>query len=967
MGKSALNLALFGGIHLELNGTAVTGLVSRKAEALFIYLACQPRPFPRDTLAALLWPENDQQRALANLSVVLSSLRKQLGDYLLADRYTVAFNDALPARLDVAEFEQAISQARRQQQKSGRLSRTVAAQLATAVALYQGDFLAGFSLRDAPDFEAWALLEQERYRQMALDALADLVQFHLQRSQTGDGIAQAQRLLALDPLREEAHRQLMQLYALDGQRAAALAQFAQCAAILDAELGIEPDEATQALADQIAAGQEGLAAAGPSSLPVRPTAPLPAKPAHNLPAPATSFVGREAELARIDDWLAQPDGRLLTITGPGGVGKTRLAQQAARAHLGEFADGVWYVSLVALADADGLVTAVANALSFSFADGPPAAQLRDYLRQKETLLLLDNFEHLLADAHSVDFLVDVLRAAPEVRLVVTSRERLRLQAETLLDLAGLPYPVALPAAASDSAQWPAIQLFVERVQQLKGEFTLHSAELTAVRRLCELLAGMPLALELAATWTRTMSLAALVDEVNRDVAALQTTLRDAPERHRSLRAVFEYSWRLLTPAEQKAYEQLSVFRGGFTREAALDVAAVSWPVLAGLIDKSLLRLDGDGRYRRHPLLIQFAAEKLAAQPAQAAQTRARHAAYFGRFLHDQTSHLLGGAPETALGPIRQELENIRLAWAWAAARPDVTIINQMADAIMQSFDLLGLYQAARDMALAAVASLPATPNDRETVAARGRVLGLAGAFQFRLGDYQSAADYSRRALETLAPIQPHIAYGHAFIYAGAAAFGLGDFDGVVRYWEDAVAAYRAAGSTWGEAIALGNLAEVLVVVGEEEKAQQYAEGVQELGQLMGNNELLANAYQVKATLAQQNGRLAEARRFGQQALDCHRRIGHQAHTANALAILAQTALAMDDAAAARAYLEESIAILRQVGNRLYLVERLVELGEVRLALGERAAARQALGEALHDAQETGAAEIAARAQALLSD
>jgi len=970
MNQPELSIVLLGGLTITHHDTVVTGFASRKADALFIYLACNPRPLARDTLAALLWPDNDQQRALANLSVVLSSLRKQLSRYLLTDRYTIAFNTSQAYTLDVAEFKQAIAQARSQQQASGRLTRTAAAQLGTAVSLYHGDFLAGFHLRDAPDFEAWMLLEQEHLRQLALEALADLVEFHLQRHQYPEGIAQAQHMLALDPLREEAHRQLMQLYALNGQRPAALTQFDQCTAVLQAELGVEPDTETQALYAEIMAVQEG--GRPPQTARLYSRLPVPPPPsAHNLPALSTTFVGRADELGEIDSWLSGANGRLLTVTGPGGVGKTRLAQQAARAHLGEFADGVWYVSLVALSDVDGLVTAVANALGLSFEDGTPQAQLHNYLRQKELLLILDNFEHLLADDEAVTLLADLLQHAPEVRLIVTSRERLRLQAERLLELTGLPYP-PIPTAPPEwqpEESWPSIQLFVERARQVMGDFAPHAAEMTAVRQLCTLLAGIPLALELAATWIRSIPLTELVTELTQNVSALETTLRDVPERHRSLRAVFEYSWQLLTPAERTAFTQLSVFRGGFTHQAALEVAAVSWRTLTGLIDKSLLRLDGDGRYRRHPLLIQFAAERLAAQPTLAAEIRARHARYFARFLHEQEAHLLGGAPEKALGPIREELENIRRAWTWAVEHQVVTLLNQMADAIMQAFDLLGLYLAARDMALTAVHSLSTGhgPHGPEATVAFGRVLGLAGAFQFRLGDYKAAAEFSQRALDTLAPVQPHIAYGHACIYAGAAAFGLGDFNGVVSHWENAAVAYLAAGSTWGEAIALSNLAELMAPLGEKAKALQYADRVQELARSMDNKELLANALKVKAIVAQQNGRYIEAREFGQRALDCHRSIGHQAHTANALAVMAQTALALGDADAACTYLEESISILRRVGNRLYLVIRLVELGEVLLELGELEPARQALAEALHDALDTEAAEIAASALAFLSD
>ena len=243
-----LTIHCLGGLHIWLDGTAVTSFASRKADALLVYLACNPRPHPRETLATLFWPDNDQTRALSNLSVILTSLRKQLDNYLIAERHTVCVNHEMPVVLDVAQFEQAIAQA---QPHGGKITRTVAAQLQTAVSLYKGDFLAGFNLRGVPEFEAWVLLEQERLRQMMLAALADLITFHQQRGQFSEGIQYAQQLLALDPLQEETHRELMQLYVLDNQRPAALAQYEQCEAVLDEELGVEPDAETVALYEAI--------------------------------------------------------------------------------------------------------------------------------------------------------------------------------------------------------------------------------------------------------------------------------------------------------------------------------------------------------------------------------------------------------------------------------------------------------------------------------------------------------------------------------------------------------------------------------------------------------------------------------------------------------------------------------------------------------------------------------------------
>lgn len=313
-------------------------------------------------------------------------------------------NDAAAYGLDAAAFEQAIATAQTQQQARGKLSRTGVSQLQTAVSLYHGDFLAGFTIRNAPEFEAWVLLEQERLRQMFLVALTDLITFYQQRGQLAAAISCGQRLLATDPLQEDIHRQLMTLYVQDNQRPAALAQYEHCVRVLDEELGIEPDEETMALYRAIKADKVG-AARSPSPLVTR-------SPGHNIVAAANTFMGQEAELATIAHWLAEPEGRLLTITGPGGMGKTRLAQEAARAHLGQFADEVWFVSLVAVQDWPEGVTAIADTLGLSLSGKESlTTQLLNQLKPLETLLLLDNLEHLLNDDLR-EFLSQLTQTAP---------------------------------------------------------------------------------------------------------------------------------------------------------------------------------------------------------------------------------------------------------------------------------------------------------------------------------------------------------------------------------------------------------------------------------------------------------------------------------------------------------------------------------------------------------------------------
>lgn len=948
---AVLHIRLFGGLVISQNEALLTKFISNKVPALLAYLAVTRRPHQRDTLAALLWGEMADADAKNNLRQALSNLRKLISPHLLVTRETIGWNTAVPYTLDVEQFEGFIKNL-----PVGN-DPDAAHPLEQAAALYRGDFLAGVYLRDAPEFEEWALGQRARWRELALTNLHTLTKHHLEQGRYDRAIDYAARLLALDPWREEAHRQLMLALVRSDQRTAAMKQYETCRQVLDEELGVEPSSETTNLYERIRAAGSG--------------------PRHNLPLAPTTFVGREAELAQIESWMLQDNGRLLTLIGPGGVGKTRLALQAAQARTADFLEGIWYVSLYSLADEGGLAAAVAAAVGHQFASADNLEeQLLDYLNGKEMLLVLDNLEHLLK-GRTLSFLASILSRATAVKLLVTSRQRLNLQAETLLELHGLAYSVIRePSSVIGSrltndelriTQFPAVQLFVERARQVQADFEPGEQE-GALLRLCQLVGGLPLALELAASWVRLMDVSGIAAEIEQGVDFLAAAVHDLPERHRSLQAVFDYSWQLLTSQEQTAYTILSVFRGGFSREAALAVTGARLSLLAGLLDKSLLRRDDDGRYRRHPLLLQFARAKLAQDTELLVQARQQHARYFGRFIRELEPVLMGGRPDEALALIRPELANLRLAWQTAVVNRDTAVINDLADSFMQIFDLLGLYQEMCDLAGQAVAALAdhVDSTQAEDALALGRVYGLYGAFHFRLGEYTKATNHCQVSMQLIAPFQPQVAYGHSLIYAGAAAFGLGDFQQVVDYWQQAVNAYRAAGSTWGECVAQSDVAEVMVALGNTAAARKNAAAAYALAQQMENAEQMANSLLILSSVALKEKELDKAAEFGQQALGYHQKVGHKAHVANDLANLARIAGEKGEVGQAMAYLHESIVILRQIGNKLYLKQRLTELGQMALAAGQLDTAEAALQEVLAQAVKTNAMNLVSDVLLLLA-
>ncbi|RME64963.1 MAG: hypothetical protein D6790_02480, partial [Caldilineae bacterium] len=729
--KTMLTFFTLGGLGIEEDGKAVSGWASRKAEALLVYLACTRRQHARDALAALFWEDRSQARALGNLSVLLTSLRKQVGPYVTIGRSSIAMNWQAEIWVDAFAFQEEAAPLLRE----ATLTRAGLGQLARATERYAGDFLAGFSVRGAPAFEEWALFEQERLQRLLLACLQRLAEACEVRGLYAEGVVHARRLVNVDPLHEPGHRALMRLLAQNGEPAAALAHYEHCREILSAELGVEPEEETQALYTAL---RERRSLPAPGARPSTPGAPR----QDNLPAAATAFLGREAERNLIRQHLANPACRLLSLVGPGGVGKSRLALEAAAEQRGRFLHGVWWVPLAALTDAADLPRAVAAALGLEFdAAAPPLEQLTAYLAQRDLLLVLDNYEQFL-DTGDLSLIQAILSRAPGVKLLVTSRERLNAQAEWLLELFGLPTPgVDQPLASS-----PAAALFLERAARLRPDVAANDADAQAVARICRLVSGLPLALELAAAWVRVLPLPVIADQLERDLALLAVSARDLPPRHRSMEAVLDSAWTLLLPARRDVLRRLAVFQGGAPLAGAQAVAHASLPALAALVDKSFLFLDEHGRYRRHPLVRQYTRTRLAQDPAEEAETRDRHAGFYAAFLEEAHRRLSGPEQIPALQAIQLEMDNIRVAWRWAVHRGRWDLVAAMLDGLERFYDERSLHLEAWELFTWAVDRLEAAgpPGDQQRLWVR---LGLAlGTHGYRLSRYEAA----RRRLEQAA-------------------------------------------------------------------------------------------------------------------------------------------------------------------------------------------------------------------------
>lgn len=691
----SLEISVLGKPQLKWQGQPLTAdLISAKGQALLFYLAVTGQVCSRQSISGLLWGDFSEERARGNLRLTLSKLRGVIGDYIIATRQSLAFDFSLPHSLDAGEFIRHCAAPEKSQPS----------QLEAVVTRYRGIFLDDFHLHEAPDFETWVVVERERFQQLALALLAHLAASAGQQGDFEKAAAFTRRILALEPWREEAHRQLMTVLAQSGQRGAALSQFEACKKQLDEELGVEPSAETKALYDSIRHGDvrtaDGEAARGLEPAASSEASPLkPASdPRHNLPQSLTPFLGREEELARIDELLRNPECRLLTLAGPGGAGKTRLSIRAAQMQLERFQGGVCFLSLRGMKPVDPLETtelliaAVADAAGYTFsAQQSPRELLLKYLADKETLFVLDNFEPLLAAGPGIreqveSLLLDILNQCPAVKLLITSRERLNLPSEWLVDVHGLPYPPTLEKNAV--MEYPSVELFTRQARRVNANFSLTGQEY-AVNRICQLVAGFPLGIEFAANWVRLLPCEEIVERLERGG---ETLAADLPESNPSLRLVLDSTWAMLTDQEQAVFRRLSVFRKGFTLPAAQQVADASLPVLNGLMNKSMIRRDENGRYVLHELLVQFGSYHLKLDPERERETRQKHGRFYGSFLQSRRAAVQDIHDRAVLNGINTEIENIRGALEWYFELGDVEAIPSYLETLLHFYRRKGWFQ-----------------------------------------------------------------------------------------------------------------------------------------------------------------------------------------------------------------------------------------------------------------------------------
>lgn len=1096
-----LRLNLLGYPKIFVNGQPVS-VERRKTLALAAYLAMESGSVylessrrrtlqpgcSRETLAAMFWPESSQQQAAAYLRQALWDLARSIGEeWIGRDGQSIRLNPGGEIRVDAAEFV-----LRLEAWKAGNDQTDMAvAGLTETVALYRGDFLEGFSLRDCQGFDDWQRSQADMLRLHLAQALESLVELCTRQQAWDIAIQYARRWSELDLLNEAAHRALMLVYHQMGQRNTALRQFQRCKELLAAELGIQPAAETTALHQQI---QQSVGIGSPVELRIAQAVPtgtvtflftdiegstrlwetypsamqkaferqeaiirqtmqahggyvykmigdafqvafstatdalhaaieaqlklhaeawgpvgqvkvrmalhtgvteergddyvgpelnrvarimnagyggqvllsrattelvrghLPAgvslkdygehhlkdleHPEHiyqalvaslpdqypplktidflsaNLPVMATPFVGRRQELEQIEALLASPDCRLITLLGIGGSGKTRLALQAASQSL-SYQHNACFISLANSQSLDEMLLAFARGINFAFV-APPAlplsleaakAQLFQYLAGKRALLVLDNFEQLVSYA---ELLGELLQAAPRIKMIVTSRERLNLSGEWVLDVLGLRFPSQ--AHLAQVVEYPAVQLFIASAQRVCGA-RLTEADHPAIVRICQLLEGVPLGIEMSASWVKMLTCDEIAAEIEKNIDFLSSSWRGMPERHRTLRAVFDHSWKLLVERERKGFIRLAVFKGGFSRQAALEVAGVSILQLASLTDKSFLRRVADGRYEIHPVLSVYVREKLRADSGLLEEVEKLHAQYYSHWFLEMVEDLRGQKQLAALAALRINTLDLQAAILRLVLDHELVLLERVLPGLV-------LFSAINDqpvfvrnleqIMLQLREFLNAEQEHPALLALNLAILRFITSFPKKL---EVSDEYEKQSMDLIEqlPDTPLKAYSILLNCIGPAKKPLQQ---TLDHAQLSFRIFKEQGNAWEIALVQLILGDMLNFGhGDLKQSRGYYQASLQTFSELGNLWGMSLVYNGMVLLDEQEGNWEEAYQLGCRANDLMRQLNSQNRSLEVKQHLAENAIRLGKIEEARGFFSEILAYLTHNGDQ----------------------------------------------------
>ncbi len=960
-----LHIQLLGDFRLRYGDQLIVRLESPRLQSLFAYLVLhRDAPQPRQQIAFHLYPDSSKAQARTNLRNLFHLLRQALPDadlFLHANTQSLKWQSDAPFTLDVDEFENALRQA------------TGTADLQKAVDLYPGDLIPNC-------YDDWILPERERLRQQFIQALARLCASLEAEGDYRTALGYAERLLHSDPLREDSYRTLMRLSALAGDRAGVVRFYNTCGTVLQRELAIGPSPETQRVYEKCLT----LPAPAPAM-----RAPAGAPRLHNLPVQLTRFFGRGREKSELKKLLVPFDesgpepaspARLVTLTGAGGVGKSRLALAVAVELCEHFADGVWWVNLASLADPALLPEAIASALGIR--ESPPRSlleALQDYVRAKQLLLVLDNCAHLAKGAGPLA--ETLLRAGPQLQIVATSQHSLNSSGEVVYSVPSLRFPTSQhldDSRVSALMEYESVQLFVDRAVGVLPTFKLTAQNAPAVAQICRSLEGIPLALELAAGRVKLLSAPQIAERLSDALRLLTRNSPTALPRHQTLRATIDWSYQLLAEKEQALLRRLSVFAGSFTLEAAEAVTSDrgqgtgaeessgsdSVPVtrhspvatfevldlLSGLVDKSLVFVetrarDGETRYRLLVTVRQYAHDKLLAT-GEADELACRHLAWFLDLAQAAESQLHGPNQAYWLERLEAEHNNLRAALGFALGQGDGAQAHPeealgLAAALAHFWAIRSHLREGRAWLEQALR----LPGEAARSPLRVRVLNGAGILAFLHGDLH-AASYAEESMSLATEANP-LNRAIALLVLGVhQLWSVRDLGRARVLLEESVQRARESEAQWAAAMAIGYLGIQAQLEDDRARARALFEKGVGLARQTGDNWIMAALLGFSGGQALLEKDYARAAVLDEESLRLRQELGDIGGTAGILNDLGELARWQKQYARALPLYEESLRLFRELGQKESVAQTLLNMGHLALEQSDLRQAAGRLGESL---------------------
>ncbi len=941
MDPNVWHIEMFGRLRARRGDQVITHFKTYKAGALLAYLANAEQPgYRREELIDLLWPDDPRYAGQVSLRVALHTLRERMEgpeekaeELLVSNRVSIYLNPNAYTT-DKAEFEDNLKRSMRTENEDEQM-----ACLMRAIELYRGVFMLYYE-------EAWIGEERQRLADAYLMALRRLIKLLVKRHEYDVAIEYARRAIQADPLREESHRTLMRLYVQTGRPAAAMDQYQELEVILERKLRKPPSKLTQQLVEQFSR----LGGTDTASPPVTgallasvPAAALPSEPesetaretvAGNVPAQTTPFFGREDALETIPQMLQTPETRLVTLTGVPGSGKTRLAQAVALRLQSVYPGGVWWVPLAPLSDPALIPDAIGQALSLqSTPETPRFQQVAEALSARPTLLVLDNIEHLLPEGAQT--ITALLEAVPHLTCLITSRQRLRLTSEYEYLVKSLPVPGEWEPL-NRIGETAGAQLFLDRAKSVYPEFRVTPYNAGAIGEICRRLEGLPLALELAAAWVQTLSPAQILDRLVPRFKLLVSRNSDISPRHVSLRAALDWSFDLLEPEVQEFFAALSVFRGGWTLEAAEIVTQEpnALEYLTQLRERSLLtttETDGERRFQLLETLREYAGERLS-EPRKT-EVANRHAACFLQLAEQAVKPMRGPEVTLWLDRLEREQDNLRAALEWSLSRPDAEAGLRLAMALWRFWFIRGNTEEGLVWLERALQACPSAP-----VALRSAALGSAGNLAQNRKDLDRARHLHEQALTLRRSEGDKWGIAASLCGLGLVSKTEGDLEGARRLFEEGLALFREVGDERNSSLTLANLASTAIAQGDYAGGSSLYKECLELFRAAGDQQNIAQALSNLGHVSIQHGDEAAAGSLLAESLTLCLQMEHASNLAQCL-----------DGFAFLAVRQER---MERAGILLGAAEAMRERAGVRLspkAQAEQKAACEAVREALSEA------------------